>query len=437
MAKNRTILTLGYDIPSNDSFVYQYWDYFGQCISLSDYDIVVIKPSLGLATTPIESLKYWKNEFSSFLKRGGLIFVMLCSEEVKQGVDGFTTYDISNYSMFPFSGMEFINATGSIVQPKGNIVNNLYSTFKDAMEYRVYINKASCPTFLSRDGKRILGAIQNCGNGYVVYTPYIDFDACYDDNFVPDEDEYTEQELKVGHKFINCLNGIYDSLISNESSVPDWLNKDIYFTQEYTDIKTNILLVEQQIGELTSRKQALEDSLISEQVLSALLYETGKSLEHAVSKALYILGYTKAESFCDGKLELDQVIVSPEGDRFIGECEGKDNGAINVDKFRQLNDSIYEDFQRDEIEEKAYGIIFGNPQRLTKPEDRVLTFTEKCINNAKREGVGLIKTIDLFKVAKYVSDTGDEEYARSCREAIKEQLGQIVVFPEIANKVED
>lgn len=223
----------------------------------------------------------------------------------------------------------------------------------------------------------------------------------------------------------------------NESSVPDWLNKDIYFTQEYTDIKTNILLVEQQIGELTSRKQALEDSLISEQVLSALLYETGKSLEHAVSKALYILGYTKAESFCDGKLELDQVIVSPEGDRFIGECEGKDNGAINVDKFRQLNDSIYEDFQRDEIEEKAYGIIFGNPQRLTKPEDRVLTFTEKCINNAKREGVGLIKTIDLFKVAKYVSDTGDEEYARSCREAIKEQLGQIVVFPEIANKVED
>lgn len=135
------------------------------------------------------------------------------------------------------------------------------------MEYRVYINKASCPTFLSRDGKRILGAIQNCGNGYVVYTPYIDFDACYDDNFVPDEDEYTEQELKVGHKFINCLNGIYDSLISNESSVPDWLNKDIYFTQEYTDIKTNILLVEQQIGELTSRKQALEDSLISEQVL--------------------------------------------------------------------------------------------------------------------------------------------------------------------------
>lgn len=431
MAKNRTILTLGYDIPSNDSFVYQYWDYFGQCISLSDYDIVVIKPSLGLATTPLESLKYWKNEFSSFLKRGGLIFVMLCSEEVKQGVDGFTPYNISNYSMFPFSGMEFINATGSIVQPKGNIVNNLYSSFKDAMEYRVYINKASCPIFLSRDGKRILGAIQTCGKGSIVYTPYIDFDACYGEDFIPNDDEYTEQELKVGHKFINCLNEIYDSLISKESSIPEWLDKECYFTQKYAETQKDIISVENKITELQNQKHRLHETLSEEHGLSALLYETGKPLEHAVSKALYILGYTQAENYCDGKLELDQVIVSPEGDRFIGECEGKDNGAINVDKFRQLNDSIYEDFQRDEIEEKAYGIIFGNPQRLTKPEDRVLTFTEKCINNAKREGVGLIKTIDLFKVAKYVSDTGDEEYARSCREAIKEQLGQIVVFPEI------
>ena len=161
-----------------------------------------------------------------------------------------------------------------------------------------------------------------------------------------------------------------------------------------------------------------------------LLYETGKLLENAVSKALKILGYLQAENYNDGKLELDQVIVSPEGDRFIGECEGKDSTAINVDKFRQLNDSLYEDFQREEVLEKANGIIFGNPQRLSEPNKRTLTFTEKCINNARREKVGLVLTMDLFKAAKRVADTGDEEYARKCRQAIKEQLGEVVVFPE-------
>ena len=100
------------------------------------------------------------------------------------------------------------------------------------------------------------------------------------------------------------------------------------------------------------------------------------------------------------------------------------------DKFRQLNDSLYEDFQREEVLEKANGIIFGNPQRLSEPNKRTLTFTEKCINNARREKVGLVLTMDLFKAAKRVADTGDEEYARKCRQAIKEQLGEVVVFPE-------
>lgn len=64
--RNRMILTFGYDLPSNDSNVYRYWDYFCQCISLSDYDIVVIKPSLGLATTPLDSLYYLKNEIIEY-----------------------------------------------------------------------------------------------------------------------------------------------------------------------------------------------------------------------------------------------------------------------------------------------------------------------------------------------------------------------------------
>lgn len=160
-----------------------------------------------------------------------------------------------------------------------------------------------------------------------------------------------------------------------------------------------------------------------------MLFETGKPLEKAVIQALELIGF-HAENFDDGTLELDQVITSPEGDRYIGECEGKDNKAIDVTKFRQLQDSMNEDFYREEVEEKAFGLLFGNPERLIAPSKRKTNFTEKCKKGAKREGIGLVKTIDLFKVAKYLLENEDEEYRMKCRKSIKEQLGEIIDFPK-------
>jgi hypothetical protein len=90
--------------------------------------------------------------------------------------------------------------------------------------------------------------------------------------------------------------------------------------------------------------------------LRDLLFEKGKLLENAISVALETLEY-KAENYNDGNLELDHVITSPEGDRFIGEAEGKDTSAVNIDKFRQLAVNIHEDLQREEIENPAIGIL--------------------------------------------------------------------------------
>lgn len=164
-----------------------------------------------------------------------------------------------------------------------------------------------------------------------------------------------------------------------------------------------------------------------------MLFETGKSLENAVTKALKILGYS-AEGYDDGRLELDQIIISPEGDRFIGECEGKDNKDIDVSKFRQLQDALNEDFAREEVNEKAYGILFGNPQRVINPLDRMLDFTEKCKRGAEREKIALVKTPDLFNVVKHVLESGDEKFKAECRKAIKEQLGKVIEFPTIEEK---
>ncbi len=430
MAKGRRILTLAYDIPNNDKNITQVCSYLGDRISLSDYDIVVIKPLIYKVENLSDQVQYWRRELTDFVKNGGVLFIDLYKYETIFISDFLNSYDVSNYDIIP-SNFSYINTKGNVLVPKSQIVAKLHSVFKEAMEYNVQMNGVTNPIFVTRDGNKVLGTIQSLGNGYIVYIPHINFLACYGEDFEPDDDEYSEIELKTGHKLLTCLNDIYDTLVSSAASLPEWLTSEEYFTKNYIDIQNNIVSIDEKICEFVASKEAMKVSLIEESRLSALLYETGKSLESAVTKALYILGYTHAENYSDGKLELDQVIISPEGDRFIGECEGKDNAAINVDKFRQLNDSIYEDFQRDDVQEKAYGIIFGNPQRLIKPEERSLSFTEKCINNAKRESVGLVRTIDLFKAAKYISDTGDVDYATQCRLAIKDQLGQVVIFPEI------
>ena len=155
-----------------------------------------------------------------------------------------------------------------------------------------------------------------------------------------------------------------------------------------------------------------------------------------VTKALDILGY-KAENYNDGELELDHVIESPEKIRYIGECEGKDTKDINITKFRLLLESLNADFAREDVEEKAYGILFGNPQRLLEPSKRILDFTKKCKTGAEREKIALVKTTDLFVVANFLQQNKNERFKKDCRKAISDGLGKIVNFPSLPNKKND
>jgi hypothetical protein len=140
-----------------------------------------------------------------------------------------------------------------------------------------------------------------------------------------------------------------------------------YISAKETQLVAGIDLVAEQAQKLIEKKTLLLAQLEKERQLKSLLFETGKPLEAAVTAALRVLGYG-AEGYDDGELELDQVIVSPEGQRYIGECEGKDSAAVNIDKFRQLGENIQTDFQRDEVTDPAIGILFGNGFRLMPPE---------------------------------------------------------------------
>lgn len=430
MSKTRRILSLGYEIPSNDPNVCECWDYYNEELSLSDYDYVVICPKIKSNSHSDKSRAYWNAELKAFLNRGGVLFVMLCKNVIEYYGGSFAPVSISNYDILPCINVSFVNSCGVLLESKNSLVNKLYSTFKDCIEYRVHISGNIEATFKSKDGAKVLGGNMSYGRGYIVFLPYIDLSQSYGEDFV-EEDQYTDIELKSGHKLISCLNDVYNTLASKETQLPEWLSNPIYFTRNYAIVTDKIADIDEKIVTLLAEKDNLESELRGERELSELLYETGKPLERAVSKALYILGYTKAENFNNGHLELDQVIESPEGDRFIGECEGKDNSAIAIDKLRQLSDSIFEDLENDDVDDKAYGLLFGNPQRLLAPEIRTLTFTDKCLRAATRSNIGLILTKDLFKVAKYIADSGDIDYARKCRRAIVDGLGGVIVFPDL------
>jgi hypothetical protein len=139
-----------------------------------------------------------------------------------------------------------------------------------------------------------------------------------------------------------------------------------------------------------------------------------------------MLGFT-ANPFKETDSEFDVVFESQEG-RLIGEAEGKDNKAVNIDKLRQLAMNINEDLQREDVIKPAKPVLFGNAFRLMKLCDRADPFTEKCISAAQTSSTALIFTPDLFQLVQYLTAKVDLEFAKACREVILTTTGR-VSFP--------
>ncbi len=179
--------------------------------------------------------------------------------------------------------------------------------------------------------------------------------------------------------------------------------------------------------------------------LRALLYENGKALENAIIDGVKILGFT-AHPYKNADSEFDVVFEAAEG-RFLGEAEGKDSKAINVDKLRQLAMNIHEDLQREDVTSPAKGVLFGNGYRLVSPGERDRQFTAKCVTAAELSNVALVATTDLFAAVQYLADRADEAYAKQCRRAIFAGVGVVTLpsppetvvepTPELSEKPQD
>lgn len=448
----KSIAAVNTRLPSIDASI----DYFsGQ--SLQDHDIILFDPCVpyadridfsgGGSCLSIEgghsvrlALKHWHEELLRALTTGKTVFVLLyeykddraaTGSTLSKGVRNYDTTHVANYEAVPVK-FTIKNTKGQKIVVADSSYRGLYDAIKDVAHYRAVIEPlVGKKIFATRDGAAVASVINVEGlKGSLVLLPYFDLEDFDRDS----EKEWSSRVLKVSHAITSQLVAI-DAVLrkgNNQTPPPVWL-ETISRPSRIDVINSTIKRIAEDITALQIQMDAELSAKDELSEFEHLLYENGTALELGIEKALKLLGYS-VQTLRIGDLEIDHVITSPEGFRMIGESEGKDSSPVDIWKFRQLESNIQEDFQRDEIDVAAKGILFGNGFRFTEPHLRETQFTPKCLTNAKRLGTALIKTDDLYRVAVHLVDHPDDDaFIKACRAAIEGTAGEIVVFPTPAS----
>ena len=248
----------------------------------------------------------------------------------------------------------------------------------------------------------------------------------------PSSQMATKIRSGVGRQFTNALLQIDKALHTSTERTPppQWIGEKEYTLKEEFVVAEEIAAIEHQIEELKRARVVAESKVEAAASLKGLLYETGRALESAILEALRLLGF-KAENYKDDASEFDVLFIDPNGEMLLGEAEGKLDKAINIDKLDQLNRNVQEEFAKREDARYSKGVLFGNAFRLTPVSERGEFFTQKCVAGAARLGFALVRTPDLFPVARYLKENTDKQYAEACRSAILQTAGKIVSFPPV------
>lgn len=454
------------DLASNDVA----YEEFTSKISLLDWDVIFIRPNIQAVLfasemyngKPLlnerssfkikESCEHWYREIKDAVDSGKFVIAYLSKLEefyIYTGRQEFSgtgrsqkTTNIvqiyNNYKCLPVSN-EFIASSGSsmsISKDYYNVLDEYWSKFSKNSIYNSYSKIPSGQTcIITKDGDRSVGQLitSKKSSGALLLLPDIsDFDRS--DFYIDEEDEnfkgdpYSDEAKEFSVNLITEILNLRRKLnASNEKTIePSWVNVIEYELVKEKEIQQKLLKVEEELHNLNENKNLLKESLNEETQIRGLLYESGKSLEAIIHKALKILGFETAQ-YADGKSEFDVVFESEDG-RLLGEVEGKDNKPINIEKLRQLSMNIHEDLERDCVSIAAKGILFGNGYRVKPIQERAEQFTEKCITNAKSLSFGLVATSDLFLACRYILNSNDQEYAADCRRILLDGVG-VIKFP--------
>jgi hypothetical protein len=460
MAK-RTIFTVGLDLPGDEFEQVQ----FSSDRTLLDADIILYEPTLGSYSShesyegksllsqhssfeTKRQLDHWRTEIIAAVNAGKLVIVFLAKPIECYRYNGEKRYSgtgrsqVTTNIVVPMSSYDAVPKLRTAISKSGTEIRieqdsayltSYWAEFSKNSSYEVEIDGDFNKTLLkSRAGDRTVGAAFHGPEGTLLLLPPLRYDQSKFERYSEKDDKtyWTPEALKFGKRLVSALVGLGNNLkkTGQETPPPDWSMRSEYRVAEEASLEAAISKCIANITSLQAEKLKLEANLVEAGGLRRLLFEQGKPLEHAVLQAMKLLGFD-GQPFADGESEFDGIFISPEG-RCLGEAEGKDNKAINIEKFSQLERNLQEDFARDEVTEHAKGILFGNAYRLAAISDRSEFFTAKCISAAKRIGAALVRTPDLFAPAKYIKENpSDKEYAVTCRAAIFRSEGEVVVFP--------
>jgi len=459
------ILSVGFNIPGFGDLFHEY----SSEQSLLDADLIVFEPqvyaygqdenyqgktcfSSSGSFQLAEATDHWKTELSTSLENGKTVFVFFAKFEEFFVHTGQKTYSgtgknsrvtnmvvgSDNYRFFPIKLSSITAKSGTEMRFGGHAsFATFWAEFKEFLKYESYLEgKIDAPLFVTKTGNKVVGALFRVGKGHLALLPPLRYpEEKFTSTNKDGEETWNQKGIQFGQRLIQVLVDIDQSLqgIDEITPPPEWAKEESFALPQAEKVRSSIGQITKEIDALTIKKLQLVGELKHEEQLMALLFGKGKPLEHAIIFAMQLLGYS-AENYDDGSLELDQIITSPEKERFIGEAEGKDSSSINIDKFRQLESNIQEDLERTEVSTPAIGILFGNAFRLTIPSSRSEFFTEKCLTNAARLHAILIRTPDLFHVARYLRTTTDDSFAKKCREVIAQSRGKIVAFPKMPSR---
>ncbi|MEL6440825.1 MAG: hypothetical protein AAFQ80_16410 [Cyanobacteria bacterium J06621_8] len=452
MAKKH-IVSLGFDFPGGELLNVENIS-FKSNKSLCDADIIILEPCIldlyrhsvfSHLGKPVldaddrfvytENRDHWRQELNLNLEDGKTIFIFLSTTEEFYRSSIISHNAELNYNMLPITINNLESKSGNQIKIAQNLgcLSTYWHNFSQYSKYKVCFELDRETTFLStKTGNRAVGAIIPVKNGNLVLLPHLEFDEQLEE-YDEDGELYYWNNLAVSHgkKLQAAFIEIDKVLRSGQANTPppEWSQKPNFKLASELKLEKSISETKKQIEELQQKLDSEQAELDKQGRLRWLLFETGKPLEAAILEALQIMGFN-AENYQDDELEFDAVFVSKEG-RFIGEAEGKDNKAINVAKFSQLEREIQENFAREEVTKYAKGVLFGNADRLKELEQRAEFFTKKCILGAERLKIALIRTPDLFPVAKYLKENNNSNFAKLCREAIANTEGKIVEFPII------
>jgi hypothetical protein len=446
---------------------------FSTRISLLDADIIVFNPDISdylfgygqeyylgkpclddsASFRLKETIDHWRREIKEAYEAGKTVFIYLDTFQEAYVATGEKKYsgtgrnqkttrmvEITNNLKAIPTNLSPVSTSGSAMKltKAGAVLSGYWQDFGNLSNYNVILNgDLKLPTIVTKSGDKPVGSLlRGKSGGSLVMLPFFSFHLL--DDYTAESDEpdesyvWTEEAVKAGKRLLGHFVEIDKALKESfdRTPIPQWAQDQAFISAKEKEVQGQLLIVENRLEELAQEKERLLTKLQEAGFLRGLLFEKGPALEIAIIEALKIIGFT-ANNYKDSESEFDVVFESDEG-RLLGEAEGKDNKTINIDKLRQLEMNIHEDFARDEVTSMAKGVLFGNAFRLTELPARGEYFTEKCMTAAMRSGYALVRTPDLFFAAKYMLETQDEEYATGCRVSITQANGTVVRFPEPA-----